>query len=1148
MLFLWLQSPQPVKPWTGVRDALEQGTYCPQAVMNNTSANMSEDCLYLNVYIPQNPEKTHRPAASSGTIITCENPPATPLGVKPSSPWWEARHKGSDSTVSSAIAHCRKQVASSAVPTKGLTVIVWIHGGGFTAGSGIRDLYGPDNLMNNTAILVTLNYRLGALGKSSQITMAPAPMSFIVRISNPWVKVLRVLSGRHPLPFLQNSPLVWETRDIRGLPVVVANPLAQDRQPAESSGEDHYTSHFSAPRDPPHRFDRWATSSRCASPSHAELPRFPKSMTMALSHRPVGSRASVRALVLQCCNVKLMYAAGFLSMEHPDMTSNAGMKDQVAALRWVKRNIAHFGGNPDDVTVFGESAGGMSVELLLLSSMTEGLFHRAISQSGSAVTIASSPNHNGTLDVVLLGKVLGHNATDANGLVKFLRSVTVEDILKAQNLLPIQSITRLLPRRTEFDFRLGSPRIFARNRAGRCSAGFLGDLPAILYCCLLVSLQGAASSSISFFPTVDAKTQEGREVFLADVPEKMLRAGKGLKIPYITGINSRELKMIETGLTQATLNNYNNNPEMLIPSSLNIQKGTAESRELAAKIKSFYFGNKTISFDTLSKLVDRRGVWKVPECARVHSLPVVATRQRSTATGGPRASFQNSSALGSVMSDNFMIYSVHRSAMLHINYGSSPLYTYIFTYDGTLRIQLGNFTTKGKFCRRLTNHVPEFVHMIPKHSIWGVGNKATGRSPCSAIPERQRPYWIWVTSTFILYKCTGRGKQRDIAYSVNKDLETRHQADKILAQKADEIRKSSDTRLREKIAAWGISNVMKTKVKMGMIPKRDECAIIYLDMVPGLGMHWVTYVKGGKHADDYGSFGNLRPPPELQWPSNTLHDFSPMVPPGFKLVVAPQSIIYVLVIAKKAHVVVVTVVDQHEELSLETYPRLPASQRINWMVKSIFASEKLRYIIVGLQTGRPHNVRLHCIVDQIIAPPQTHAIIHAPDCDVDSLQVEHEPSAHSQQPDSKNDAASQARRCRVHCRRQSLVSSKVMGTVKMKVTDQGRGHPDPIWPLTTGMTENERPGHADDMAYLFYISYVPYSPNSDDLAVIRHFTNMWVDFAVTGNPSVHESVKWTPATKKNHTYLHLDVELSLRQDMLKERMAFWDQVYETYRK
>jgi para-nitrobenzyl esterase len=81
---------------------------------------------------------------------------------------------------------------------------------------------------------------------------------------------------------------------------------------------------------------------------------------------------------------------GFLA--HPELSKESGsgsgaygIQDQIAGLRWVKKNIAQFGGDPSNVTIFGESAGGMSVGMLVASPMARGLFHRAISESGGAV-------------------------------------------------------------------------------------------------------------------------------------------------------------------------------------------------------------------------------------------------------------------------------------------------------------------------------------------------------------------------------------------------------------------------------------------------------------------------------------------------------------------------------------------------------------------------------------------------------------------------------------------------------------------------------------------------------------------------------------------------------------------------------------------
>ena len=69
-----------------------------------------------------------------------------------------------------------------------------------------------------------------------------------------------------------------------------------------------------------------------------------------------------------------------------DKTSNFGTLDIIAALKWVQNNIILFGGDPTNVTIFGESAGGHNVLSLMSSTLAQGLFHKAISQSGYTTT------------------------------------------------------------------------------------------------------------------------------------------------------------------------------------------------------------------------------------------------------------------------------------------------------------------------------------------------------------------------------------------------------------------------------------------------------------------------------------------------------------------------------------------------------------------------------------------------------------------------------------------------------------------------------------------------------------------------------------------------------------------------------------------
>ncbi|XP_019621386.1 PREDICTED: carboxylesterase 5A-like [Branchiostoma belcheri] len=96
--------------------------------------------------------------------------------------------------------------------------------------------------------------------------------------------------------------------------------------------------------------------------------------------------AALGNIVVVIINYRLD-ALGFLGTGDEKTPWNVGFLDQISALRWVQSNIHFFGGDPEQVTIAGQSAGGLSVDLLVLSPLTDGLFHRAISQSGAAMTI-----------------------------------------------------------------------------------------------------------------------------------------------------------------------------------------------------------------------------------------------------------------------------------------------------------------------------------------------------------------------------------------------------------------------------------------------------------------------------------------------------------------------------------------------------------------------------------------------------------------------------------------------------------------------------------------------------------------------------------------------------------------------------------------
>lgn len=129
-------------------------------------------------------------------------------------------------------------------------------------------------------------------------------------------------------------------------------------------------------------------------------------------------------------------ALGFLCCQSPEdgVPGNAGLKDQNMALKWVKDNIASFGGDPEAITLFGHSAGACSVQYHLISKASEGLFKRAIIMSGSTYcSWGLSPQRNW---VEKLAKAVGWNGSGKEmDALKYLRIVKPEDIINNQEKL-----------------------------------------------------------------------------------------------------------------------------------------------------------------------------------------------------------------------------------------------------------------------------------------------------------------------------------------------------------------------------------------------------------------------------------------------------------------------------------------------------------------------------------------------------------------------------------------------------------------------------------------------------------------------------------------------------------------------------------------
>ncbi|KAK5643963.1 hypothetical protein RI129_007808 [Pyrocoelia pectoralis] len=197
---------------------------------------------------------------------------------------------------------------------------------------------------------------------------------------------------------------------------------------------------------------------------------------------------------------------GFLSTQDEYAMGNAGLKDQVAALEWVRDNIVYFGGDPGKVTIFGSSAGGSSIQL-----------HIAISESGTPLNPWSFQRD--PLETTLrLAKGLGIRSNDSQIIVDRLQKVSAEDLL-----------------------------------------------------------------SFAFLPSIE---KESPTAFITASAFKLLGKNVTKIVPYMMGYNTEEgsYPYWYFGL-------YEERPELMIPTSMNIEGGSLCETQTVSKIRKYYFDN-----------------------------------------------------------------------------------------------------------------------------------------------------------------------------------------------------------------------------------------------------------------------------------------------------------------------------------------------------------------------------------------------------------------------------------------------------------------------------------------------------------------------------------------------------------------------------
>lgn len=198
-----------------------------------------------------------------------------------------------------------------------------------------------------------------------------------------------------------------------------------------------------------------------------------------------------------CILVSLNYrlgVLGFLCLDAAFAPGNMGLKDQILAIKWIRDNIGAFNGDSQNITLFGISAGACSIESHLLSPCSEGLFHKAILQSGSVLNpFMLARDH---LDnPIRLAASLGKTLKDPKDLYTFFRSKTAKELVAAST----DVITDKHVRRTQL-------------------CGFTPVVCAI----------------------------PGYENFLSDIPIDLLKKGNFAKVPTISGFNNKEGILMKT--------------------------------------------------------------------------------------------------------------------------------------------------------------------------------------------------------------------------------------------------------------------------------------------------------------------------------------------------------------------------------------------------------------------------------------------------------------------------------------------------------------------------------------------------------------------------------------------------------------------------
>ncbi|XP_065211403.1 esterase E4-like [Planococcus citri] len=269
-----------------------------------------------------------------------------------------------------------------------------------------------------------------------------------------------------------------------------------------------------------------------------------------------------------------LHVLGFLNLDIPECPGNVGLKDQALALKWLRENITKFGGDANNISIFGTSAGASSVHFLMLSPLTKGLFDKAILQSGSAM-VAGMFSYDHQSIAKELGKKLDFPGGSEYELLDFLKKQDASELTRVSDLMRLE---------------------FLHKYPGRAKAGL-------------------------FVPSVET-VKDG--ALLPDIPENLLKSVH--PIPVICGVTNSEGILFIRLTSPDTVTKLKTDFSIILSNNFKIDPALVP--DLSDKIKKYYFGEKEVDlgeelFNLYTKLLFYRFYDSIENLSKSSTPPYI---------------------------------------------------------------------------------------------------------------------------------------------------------------------------------------------------------------------------------------------------------------------------------------------------------------------------------------------------------------------------------------------------------------------------------------------------------------------------------------------------------------------------------------------